>query len=78
MAVVGVVGPASPALAEHGEHHVFLRSATIDAAATEATLPLFEAVSSGESVFYIVTESSSRPDAARRGVNYAPKLANAV
>lgn len=75
---VGVAGLASTAYASHGDHHVFLRSADIDASATQVTLPSFEGVSDGDTVTYIVTESSNRPDAARRGVNYAPKLANLV
>src|ERR687891_1132285 len=76
--VAGVAGPASSAFANHGGHHLFLQKATIDAAATEVTLPSFEGVSDGQRVVFIVTESSSRSDAARRGVSYAPKLANVV
>ena len=79
--VIAAAFATSPALAESDKRiaqQVFLPTATVDPQATEVTLPLFEGVSDGEIVQYIVTESSARADAARRGVNYAPKLANAA
>ncbi|MBA2298594.1 MAG: hypothetical protein H0W14_11220 [Actinobacteria bacterium] len=42
------------------------------------TLPAFRGKSSRGEVWYIVTESSNRADAARRGVIFAPKLRNAL
>jgi hypothetical protein len=43
------------------------------------TLPLFEGrTADGEVVQYIVTDSSDQADAEERGVNFAPKLANAL
>lgn len=51
----------------------------IDRAANTATFPLFKGkTATGQNTWYVVTESSNRADAARRGVNYAPKLANAL
>lgn len=51
----------------------------LNAAAKTITLHLFEGKTvTGQNTWYIVTESSNRADATRRGVNYAPKLANAL
>lgn len=51
---------------------------TDDTAGT-ATLPLFTGVGpDGGDVFYVITESSDPADAEQRGVNAAPKLANAL
>jgi hypothetical protein len=52
---------------------------SVDKTASTVTLPLFEgSTKSGEPVFYIVTDSSDEADAEERGVNFAPKLANAL
>ncbi|HZR45188.1 MAG TPA: hypothetical protein VFA47_00680, partial [Candidatus Manganitrophaceae bacterium] len=58
-------------------HTLLLKSASENADFTEATLPIFEGKRGTETVWYVVTESSNQEDAARRGVHYAPKLANA-
>jgi hypothetical protein len=58
-------------------HTLLLKSASENADFTEVTLPIYEGKRNGETVWYVVTESSNREDATRRGVNYAPKLANA-
>jgi hypothetical protein len=51
----------------------------IDTAARTATLPLFKGeTADGGTTWYVITESSDRADAERRGVNYAPKLQNAL
>ncbi len=51
----------------------------IDEQQATVTLPLFEgATEDGEPVFYIVTDSSDEGDASERGVNFAPKLTNAL
>ncbi len=42
------------------------------------TLPLFKGKHDGRKVWYIVTESSNKDSAERRGVNHAPKLTNAL
>lgn len=74
----GVLGLASPVSASEEGQKVLLRSASINDAATTVTLPLFHGRAHGHPVAYIITESSRRADAARRGVNYSPKLANAA
>jgi hypothetical protein len=51
----------------------------LDAQEGAVTLPLFEGrTADGEAVQYIVTDSSDQADAEERGVNFAPKLANAL
>jgi hypothetical protein len=51
----------------------------IDIAHETVTLPLFNGrAPNGKPTWYIVTDSSGKADAAKRGVNYAPKLLNAV
>ena len=53
-----------------------LRSATeVDTVAGTVTLPLFQGRAGDRIVWYVVTESSDRVDAARRGVSWAPRLA---
>lgn len=42
------------------------------------TLPLYQGTFAGSPVYYIITESSDKDDAERLGVNYAPKLRNAL
>jgi hypothetical protein len=58
-------------------HTLLLKSALENADLTEVTLPIFEGKRGSETVFYVVTESSNKDDAARRGVHFAPKLSNA-
>jgi hypothetical protein len=62
--------------------HVFIKSALgIDFAYRNAsvTLPLFRGLSPrGKDVFYIITEASDFEVAHRMGVNYSPKLAEAI
>lgn len=50
----------------------------LDEAAGTVTLPLFRGTHDGADVWFIVTESSDREDARARGVNWSPKLANAL
>ncbi len=50
----------------------------LDRAAGTVTLPLFKGTHDGRKVWYIVTESSNKDDAERRGVNHAAKLTNAL
>lgn len=58
-------------------HTLLLKSAVESADFTEVTLPIHEGRRNGETVWYVVTESSKKEDAERRRVHYAPKLANA-
>ncbi|MFN8082850.1 MAG: hypothetical protein U0Q14_01310 [Dermatophilaceae bacterium] len=85
-AVTLAAGPAAvaaplsaPAAAEPGRT-VLLHSARENAALDRAILPtatLHVGSAKGPAATYVVTESSSRTDAARRGVTWSPKLANA-
>ena len=62
--------------------HVFVKSAlAVDFTYRDAsaTLPLFRGLSpQGKDVFYIITEASDFDVARQMGVNYAPKLAEAI
>jgi hypothetical protein len=63
---------------ETEERTQFITSAIEDTTNDQATLRLKPAVDKdGEWARYVVTESSSKDDARRRGVNWSPKLANA-
>lgn len=84
MAVVGVTalsfgcataGTDAMATKQQG-HRLLLKSAVENADYTEVTLPIFEGQRSGETVWYVVTESSDKADAESRGVHYSPKMAN--
>lgn len=70
----GAASPMQPA------PKLLLKSAiALDAKAGTVTLPLHKGRSAaGKDVWYIVTESSNRADALRRGVTWAPKLKNAL
>ncbi|MBA2558788.1 MAG: hypothetical protein H0V07_02700 [Propionibacteriales bacterium] len=70
----------APALADSGTAELFIQSATqLNPVAETVSLPLFKGkTASGDTTWYVVTESSDRDDAERRGVNPAPKLANAL
>ncbi|WP_157581279.1 MULTISPECIES: hypothetical protein [Intrasporangiaceae] len=50
----------------------------VNTAEGTVTLPLQQGLHDGATVWYVVTESSNRDDAQRRGVNYSPKLVNAL
>lgn len=55
---------------------LFLTSAvSVDAPNRQVTLPIFDGrTAAGKTVWYVVTDSSDKADAASRGVNFAPKL----
>nr|MBI3613804.1 hypothetical protein [Nitrospirota bacterium] len=81
--LVGAVGlaaasVAATALADDMKkgHRLLLKSAAENADFTEVTLPIFEGQRTGETVWFVVTESSDRADAEARGVHYSPKMAN--
>lgn len=54
------------------------RGLAIDKQNGSVTLPLFKGRHDGRTVWYVVTESSNRDQAERRGINWAPKMANAL
>ena len=81
LGIAALVGfSATRAAAHPAMAHSLLSSAiSLDASAETITLPLFKGVTaSGAPTWYVVIDSSSRSDAARRGVNYAPRLRNAL
>jgi pSer/pThr/pTyr-binding forkhead associated (FHA) protein len=59
-------------------HFRFITSGCENATSTIAQFPLQKGTSGGKTVWYVVTDSSSKADALARHVNYAPKLANAI
>jgi len=71
---------AGAASSKQSSPRLLLKSATaLDAKAGTVTLPLLKGRSSaGKDVWYVVTESSSRADARRRGVTWSPRLENAL
>ena len=84
-AVVGVaflgalVAPAAAMAASgpgSGDRTLFIESA-VEHGGDTATFPLHRGMSQGQTVWYIVLDSSNGNDAAAKGVNTAQKLANA-
>ena len=71
---------ASTASSAPAAPKVLLESAVaFDAKASTITLPLVRGRSaSGGAIWYVVTDSSDRADARRRGINFAPRLRNAL
>ncbi len=64
--------------AELPRENIVLRSATsVDPARNTVVLPLHRGKANGKTVWYIVTDSSDRGDAVRRGVVYSPLLKQA-
>ena len=57
---------------------VTMKDATVNVAADSVTLPLYRGTAAGRTVYYVITDSSSQADAARRGVNWAPRLARSL
>lgn len=57
----------------------FASAIALDERELTVTLPLIEGrTADGAPTFYVVTDSSDEADAEERGVNFAPKLANAI
>ncbi len=73
---VGCVSANAESMGMKNGHRLLLKSAVENADYTEVTLPIFEGQRSGETVWFVVTESSDKADAAARGVHYSPKMAN--
>jgi hypothetical protein len=76
-ASVVVVGGAG---AKPASFHATLKSAiSVNAVAETITLPLHKGLTAGgATTWYVVIDSSGKADAASRGVNYAPRLANVL
>lgn len=68
---------AKPAI--NGVQTLFISSTiNLDVSTANVTLPIYKGQHDGETVWYIVTESSDQKNAEKLGVNFAPKLANAL
>ena len=73
------VSLAPPVRADGGGFKNTITSAlAVDPVGETVTLPIFKGTSGGQTVWYVVTDSSNPDDARARGVNFAPKLANAL
>ncbi len=80
-AALSVAGVAAASSDSSGGPDVTVTNFALDTdpAHETVTLPLFKGHDSvGATVWYVVTDSSDENDAARRGINFAPKLANAL
>lgn len=64
--------------AESRAFTVFSPSFVEDAAAHTVSLPRYSGWSHGKQVTYVITDASTKEAARRLGVNFAPRLANAV
>lgn len=69
---------AATVMAEEKPEPFLTSTINLDRETGDITLPLYKGVHDGETVWYIVTESSDQDQAERLGVNFAPKLANAL
>lgn len=83
VALTASIGLAAPGAASTGSgasrFDVDISSATnLNPTAESVSLPLFEGTHNGQKVYYVVTDDSNEADAARRGVNWSPKLKNAL
>jgi len=68
---------ANVAAAELPRDNIVLKTAiSVDPVANTVVLPLHEGKANGQTVWYIVTDSSDRDDALARGVLYAPLAGN--
>jgi hypothetical protein len=70
-------GAAWAVLPPLSRHARFMLSAVENADRTVARLPLYQGVSHGQPVSFVVTEASDQETARRLGVNFSPRLNNA-
>lgn len=76
--LLALLAAGSATAAELPREQIVLRSAiSVDADANTVTLPLFRGTAAGQTVWYIVTDSSDAADAASRSVVHAPLLSRA-
>lgn len=73
-------GPANAATSpQEGIPNTLASALAVDKVNHTATLPIFEGVTPKEGVvWFVLTESSNFQDAVNRGINWSPKLVNAV
>jgi len=76
--VGGAAGPAK-AVAKVGIFTTEMASAlNVDVAQETVTLPLYKGLSHGKTTWYVITDASDQGMATHLGVNYAPKMLNAL
>ena len=76
---IAPIGATAAAPATRGIPNFLVSAIAIDKAAHTATLPLYRGEAPGRGrVWFIITESSDLNEAHRLGLNWAPKLANAL
>ena len=73
---IALDGSASIASPLSRDHVVLPSTISVDPQAHTVVLPLHRGTAAGKTVWYIVTDSTSRGDAAARKANFAPALAN--
>src|SRR5436305_5399191 len=78
--LLSAVSNLAPAFAASNtsQHLVFITSAHENTDFTQATFPLHMGKSHSKPVYYVITDASDSAIAAQLGVNYAPKLKNAI
>src|SRR5262245_41119293 len=69
---------AAPATAPLSIPNQLESAITVDKVNHTVTLPLYKGISHGGRVWFVLTESSDLNEAVRLGINWAPKLANAL
>jgi len=79
-AIVGAIAATSASAApRRGIPSTLASAITLDRVSNTVTLPIFRGEAPGrEEIFFILTESSDFDDAVRRGINWSPKLLNAL
>lgn len=79
LGTLSIGAAASASAAPTGIPNYLVSAIAINKAAHTATLPLYRGEAPGIGrVWFILTESSNLADAERLGINWAPKLANAI
>jgi hypothetical protein len=79
LGTLSIGAAASASAAPSGIPNYLVSAIAINKAAHTATLPLYRGEAPGIGrVWFILTESSNLADAERLGINWAPKLANAL
>ncbi len=78
LCVPALLAAASPAIADQGIKLFMEKAIAFDPVGGTITLPLHKGRHGSQDVWYVVIDSSDRDDARARGVNWSPKLANAL
>jgi len=74
----GLAVAAAPAAASGEIDQTITNGTGLSLTSEQVTLPLYKGHSSKGDTYFVITDSSSRSDATARGIDAAPKLANAL